>query len=122
MRRINRKYTYRRWCHCFGFDLIAMCLIARRNGMQIIRGFKLGMTVWNSLAIYGTPEQMAATDRDWTLAGAKKLTGRKPPGGWSIPCPPDRTLWDESKADWGQLEQELIARRRAGQPRPEAKA
>lgn len=65
-----RKRRIARYVECFGpLDLEGLLDIARRHGMRCIRAWKPDMHVYNEIGLYGTSDQMTATERDWVAAG-----------------------------------------------------
>ena len=59
-----------RYPSCFGeFDLEGLCAVARRHGMVIIAACKPDMHVYNEIGLWGTGEQMTATEKEWEAAG-----------------------------------------------------
>ncbi len=92
MTKVRRK-KFAKYTTCFGkLDIRDLRKVAEKHGMLVIRGFKPNFCCWNSIALYGTSEQMAAVETEWKAAG-HDTESRKPKGAWTVSVNGPRDEW-----------------------------
>ena len=84
------KKKWKRWL--LNPDLREAADIARQSGMVIICGFTVSMCVHAQFGLYGTSEQMKATEKAWE-ENDTKFTGREPSYAFSIDVAIPREDW-----------------------------
>lgn len=80
---MSKARQWNRWVSVGTYDLTRLAWIARKNGMQIVDAFKPDMHFYNEIALWGTPEQMAAVSKAWRV-GKHEVLNRKPPGAFGL--------------------------------------
>ena len=74
MARALRNRRWARYPDCFGkLSLRQLLDIAREEGMRCIDAFKGDICCYNSIALYGTREQLERTQERWRAAGHECL-------------------------------------------------
>lgn len=87
------KRKWKRWVDAFGkYNLTELVDIARKQGMLCIQGFKVSMCVHYQIGLYGTSEQMAATETKWAKA-KQEFTNRQPGHAFNININIPREQW-----------------------------
>ena len=69
--------------------------------MLVICGFKIPMFAHNQIGLYGTSEQMKATENIWKDSG-HKVTGRQPGHAYSINVDKPKKDWIDKQPPVGQ--------------------
>ena len=106
-RRGGKPRKYRRYVDWLasGLDAIELCLIARAQGMKVVRAWRPGVCATSSLCLFGTAAQMTATEAEWYSYGADRVHRKPGPGAFAIgEGTDDPGEWDEAKADWAAHE------------------
>lgn len=85
----NKSRRWVRWVSLGACDLERLVWIARQHGMRVIDAYNPSFCFWYELALYGTSEQMRATEAAWKAAGESggdehEIRNRRPPGGFGL--------------------------------------
>lgn len=79
-----------------GMTVREMVDVARKNGMQVIRGWKPDMHVFAEIGLYGTPQQMQATENAWITKGLRVCVS-KPSAAFGVNLNLPRPQWAEAE-------------------------
>jgi hypothetical protein len=98
----TKKRRYKRWVSIGPADLARLVWLARSNGMDCIRAFKPDMHVYNEIGLYGTAEQMNATEEAWGAISSKdgvhhEILDRKPQAAFGFDANIPHDEWTECK-------------------------
>lgn len=87
------KRKYARYPSCFGkLGCREIADVAEKHGMLVINCFKGDVCCWNSVGLYGTPEQMKAVESEWAENG-NELAKRGQRGLRRVSLDTHRSKW-----------------------------
>jgi hypothetical protein len=100
---VGRKRCWKRWVSVGHYDLTRLVWIARRNGMKCIDAYKFDMHFYNELGLFGTSQQMQATETTWQAPRYEnghichEVLRRKPPSAFGVNVSIGKKNWLERK-------------------------
>ena len=97
---MTKKRRFKRWVGIGHFDVAGLVEVARKHGMECIEGFKGSMVFFATIVLYGTKEQMQATEEEWkkkrkTGLRPNEVRSKLPPGAYGCDALIPRAEWAE---------------------------